>query len=659
MNSEMEILTSSDLAKNVAQELGPGRLLAKFEGEKTLSRATGLLQGNLVVTTSPGSSVIHISFQHPDLELVQPVLQAVISQYFKMHVETHRAAGMLGETLAQEADTLRSQLVQMEDDLRKAKNKAGVISLDESKRTNAANIATVRREIFDAQAELAEREGVLQQLAKQGASPPADSGVALLAAPPEVFEQYASTSERLALLQKIERELLTQFTAENSRVTDLRRQIAEAVENKRKLETEFPQLLPTRPTGPALPAKGGTGFLDAATTAAQITALQARLKVLTAQLKELQDEAAGIDRMEGTILDLQRKKDLLESTYRYYASTLEQNRINESLGSGKISNIVEIQTPSAPFVNLAKAKKRSMLIAFGGLAFGFGWAFLIEIFLDRSLRRPGDIAKFLGAPLFLSIPKLNVADSSRVRAKQISKSLLPGETENTEKQDQATMRISKKPNANANGQALALNQFHDTLRDRLISYFESKPLLHKPKLIAITALARSAGVTTTASGLARSLSETGEGNVLLVDMTAGQGSAHHFVKGEEVCGIDAALDARSHVQVEDNLFVVAEDSSERLSRNLPQRFAKLIPKLKSADFDYIIFDMPPVNQLSITPRLAGFMDIVLMVVESEKSDRDLAQQAFSLLSTKTHVGVVMNKAKSYVPARLGSELLNS
>src|SRR5699024_142884 len=86
----------------------------------------------------------------------------------------------------------------------------------------------------------------------------------------------------------------------------------------------------------------------------------------------------------------------------------------------------------------------------------------------------------------------------------------------------------EKPSETVNGvNSIVLHSFHETLRDRLISYFESVNLTHKPKLVAVTGLGRGSGVTTTAAGLASSLSETGEGNVLLVDMTAGQGSAHH------------------------------------------------------------------------------------------------------------------------------------
>jgi Mrp family chromosome partitioning ATPase len=70
--------------------------------------------------------------------------------------------------------------------------------------------------------------------------------------------------------------------------------------------------------------------------------------------------------------------------------------------------------------------------------------------------------------------------------------------------------------------------------------------------------------------------------------------------------------------------------------------------------------MPPVSQISITPRLAGFMDMVLMVIESEKTDRELVQRATTLLAqSNAHVGAVLNKSKNYVPSRLHEEYLGN
>jgi len=116
--------------------------------------------------------------------------------------------------------------------------------------------------------------------------------------------------------------------------------------------------------------------------------------------------------------------------------------------------------------------------------------------------------------------------------------------------------------------------------------------------------------------------------------------------------------------MQDNLYVVSESkngdaraSQGKLARILPKRFTNLMPKLKASDYDYIIFDMPPINQLSVTPRIAKFMDIVLLVIESEKTDRDVVKRAVALLAeSKPNLGAVLNKRCSYVPKILQQDL---
>ncbi len=167
-------------------------------------------------------------------------------------------------------------------------------------------------------------------------------------------------------------------------------------------------------------------------------------------------------------------------------------------------------------------------------------------------------------------------------------------------------------------------------------------------------------MTTTAAGLASALSETGEGNVLLVNMNAQDGEAHHFYRGKLTCGLEEALerDKRNAACIHDNLFVAKDiEVNENLPRVLPKRFSHLVPKMRASDYDYIIFDMPPMSQISITPRLARFMDMVLLVVESEKTDRDVAKRATNLLlETKTNVGVVLNKSRDHLPRRLQQDI---
>ena len=77
MNSEMEILTSFDLAAKVATNIGPEKILAQLGGGKNASVAASVIHGNLKVEGSKDSSVIHVTFRHVDPAIVQPVLADV------------------------------------------------------------------------------------------------------------------------------------------------------------------------------------------------------------------------------------------------------------------------------------------------------------------------------------------------------------------------------------------------------------------------------------------------------------------------------------------------------------------------------------------------------------------------------------------------------
>jgi succinoglycan biosynthesis transport protein ExoP len=656
ISSEVEIITSLDVANQVVKNLGAEKILAKAGGGNDPGKAAMIIRRGLLVEVPPRSSIIRIVLEHPDPEIVQAALRELVSSYRMMHVEIHRAAGIANDFLTQETDQLRARLAQTEDDLRKATNKANIISLEDFKKTTSEQVAHIKQQIFDLQGELAERSSIFNELTKGRTAPGPAQGEAPAAVSPDKLLAYQKIVARLGLLRQHEQELLTQFTEENPRVRDLRAQLAETEEMKTKLETETPALIQMRPAVPATSVSSGSpAEFNPTLESAKINSLQARIKALLAQLEEIKNESSKVDQLEISILELRRQKELQEANYRYYAASTEQARINEALSTGRVSNISEVQTPTPPAKEWQKALKLPGGLAIGGIVLGLVWAFCIELFLDHTVRRPADVERTLRLPLFLSTPKI-ARDGRQARLALKAAGAEPEAPEKpaTPTAGETTSALpALQHSLMPGGSELALNPFYETLRDRLISYFDSINLIHKPKLVAVTGLGKDSGVTTIAAGLARSFSEIGEGNVLLVDMTQGQGSAQHFHKGSPV-GLDQLFDTRGSALVQDNLYVVSESSSsERLAKGMPQRFNQLIPKLKASDFDYIIFDMPPVNQISVTPRLASFMDMMLMVVESEKTDRELALNASALLAkSKSPVGVVLNKTKSYVPTRL-------
>jgi uncharacterized protein involved in exopolysaccharide biosynthesis/Mrp family chromosome partitioning ATPase len=651
MTGEREIITSGDLAYRVAEAVGPEKILAKAGGGKDLGRAVALIRKGLEVTVPSRSSVIHISLDHPDSDVVQPILREVVERYLKLHVETHRATGMSIDTLVQETDQLKSRLAQTETDLRKARQEAGVVSLEAAKQGAMDSINRTKEQMFAAQTELEAQNAILTEINRNNPDKPQLVAPKLedtKAPRPELVEEYKGVLMRIANLKSTEESLLLQFTPENARVKEVKALRDKAEEAKMEMIAAHPELLqtsvqipqaaPTKTAAPASPDSNPIAVIS------QIVALQARIRMFTSRLDAVRAEAAKIDQLEGTITALIRKKELDEVNYRYYAAALEQARINETLGNGRVSNISIIQSPSAPFPDYTKIYKIVGGLAAGGLLLGLIMAAALEFLLDNSLRRPNDVEQQLQVPLFLEIPHLRVP--RRVLFRRL-------------------FRRRKEPDGRLAPMHDDLGEearvFHETLRDRLIAHFESKGLTHKPKLVAVTSVSRGAGVSSVALGLARTLSETGEGNVLLVDLANGQTKSQHFVDGRPLCELSDLLASRDSARVNDNLYVVTEaKANDELSRKLPMQFSKLVPKLKASDFDYIIFDMPRVSQISITPRLASFMDMVMLVVESEKTNRDLAKRAITLLrQSKANVGVVFNKTRTYVPARLQQELLVS
>jgi len=379
------------------------------------------------------------------------------------------------------------------------------------------------------------------------------------------------------------------------------------------------------------------------------------------QLNQAWNDVTNFQKVETTITELEQKKQVEEANLKYFMSNLEEARIDNALGEDKAANISVIQTPSPPGKGWSKRfKKKVAMLAAGGVFGGLALAFLIELFLDRTIKRPTDIETKLRLPLLVSIP---------VSAGNGHFPLFPGGNRLQLKAAVDSERESTEATAFHPEAGLAfpkrrhpLHRFYEGLRDRLIVYFETRNLNHKPKLVAVTSCDNGAGVSSIATGLAASLSETGDGNVLLVNISGEQGAAQQFYKGKPGCSLDEALatDKKQGALVKANLYASQEQrDGDLLLANLPKKISTLMPKLKASEFDYIIFDMPPVSQTSVTARLSGLMDMVLLVIESEKTNQDVVKRANQLLAeSKARVSTVLNKTRNYIPTRLHQEFLD-
>ncbi len=167
IHTEVEILSSWDLATQVVQVITPERILAKQGGGSDVNRAAYLVNKGLTVDSTPQSSLIQISFQYPDSELVQPILNTIIDTYFTKHFQMHQGVGLFGNFLTNETARLRDELDQTEDKLQEAEANSGVIStVEDTKKAYAEQISKLRENIFAAKADLDERQAMVQELEK-------------------------------------------------------------------------------------------------------------------------------------------------------------------------------------------------------------------------------------------------------------------------------------------------------------------------------------------------------------------------------------------------------------------------------------------------------------------------------------------------------------
>lgn len=693
INSEIEILTSLDLAAQVADAVGPEKILAKVGGGNERLRAAGVIRRGLTVDVPRRSNVLLLTFRHPDPTVVQPVLSQLTDVYLKRHVEIHQGVGVLDDFFARQADQLRARLSTTEADLKKLKAEAQIISLDDTKRSYMDLLGKLRQELLSAEAELAERRALLGKLAEVQAPPATPTNaatnavaVAVAAASPDPgtnatpavtpdqFEQYRRASHELDALQQRLTDLRTRYTDEHFQVRNALQLVKEAGDRKAALETACPALtrLPMAPASESPRnslAETPRNAVDLPAEALRVAALEAKVKVLAAQLEKARSDASRVMDAEPALTQLQRQKEVEETSYRYYSSSLEQARVDESLGTGKITNISVVEAPTPPARDQKGLMKPVLVIFLLGCFGGFALGFVSDRILNQTLKSVADVERLVRVPMFLSVPDTAWKGGFRLpwfgRNGHVPPVAANGHSPATTTPNGTSPNGAVQP---ASAMSVSpwdpqhvLRPHFEGLRDRLITYFEVRDMNHKPKLVAVTSCRDRAGVTTMAAGLAAALSETGDGNVLLVDMNFEDGAAHAFYQGKPACGLSTALESstRDPALMQENLYVVSahETNNQKLPRVLPKRFAHLVPRMKASDYDYIIFDMPPVTQTSVTARLAGYMDMVLMVIESEKTGQQIVQRASGLLhESRATVATVLNKHRAYVPHKFSQEL---
>jgi uncharacterized protein involved in exopolysaccharide biosynthesis/Mrp family chromosome partitioning ATPase len=666
MDAEIEIIKSADLALAVATKVGPEKILTAKDAPPTNTAAAAQIVTNLGVTAARGSNVIHLTYTHPDPAVAVAVLKQLIDTYFEKHLELHRSTTTF-ESVVRQTDQARSRLSQTEVELSKLSAESGFLSVADAKTALEARRNAMRSNLMAAQVELAEQQvkvaslaaamGVLEPEAPKDDPEQAEEATPERMARVTAQQKYRDLTEQLSLFKQRRNTLMMSRKPGDPMLVALDRQITTIQQQGLDLVEQYPGLAAQTkgPGGDPSPLAPST---DLNAERATLEALGAKCKMLTEQVAKVDAEVEKISASSLEFANLERRRQLEETKYRLFETSLEKARVDEALNPASMPNIGVIQSPSAPAKSLPPTTiKLAAGLAAGGLLVGLAFAFLIEWVIDRRVSRPIEIQTRLQLPLMMTIPRIRSKDGvAKLIGQDFAYKLLGEGSE-----------LVLPPESSNGGKKAAkyepehfIMPYAGALRDRIMFGFEINNITHKPKLIGLTGLSVGAGTSTLAIAMAKAFAENGKFKVLLVDLNSSWSAK---LPEAPVESLHTALEvSRTPVFRQHPRSLYFASAPTRRSGKGAQSLAsvamhELMPQLGVCDFDYIVFDMPPVGPTSPTLAMAGFMDKVLLILDAENTNRESLSWSYGELEKgRADVSCVFNKTKAVAPRWVAGEL---
>jgi uncharacterized protein involved in exopolysaccharide biosynthesis/Mrp family chromosome partitioning ATPase len=665
--TEIEILKSVDVSSDVALAVGLEKILPGLgevpteDKSKVISGAAGVILSELEVTQGDSPNVLHVTYGNLERETAKVVLDRLLEVYFKKHLGVHRSAAAF-DLVAKQTEEVRARLVGTEKKLNQLRTESGITSLTAATDALASQRARTRDDLMKARAELAEQEARIQALQRdpdiENGAPENDKQAAvpdvpLERVPPQIVTEYRAVLEMLAILQKRDLDLRVKFTDANRLVAQNQRQISDYENKRRALIGRYPDL--TQEAVAAVMAAGNPAF-DLVMEKARLAAISAKIDIFNEHLKEIALQFSEQYALGAEIDALERTRQMEEAEFRSLETKLKDARLEQTLDPKRMPNIEIIQQPTEPLKTFDDLTKKIILgLAGGGLALGLGLAFLIELVFNRKIERSVEIQTRLQLPLLLSIPFVRRAergglllgggtrDAPRIGDKS-------GEWQPAEGGEEISIASQSGKNDHF------ILPYSETIRDRIIFNFEVNNIIHKPKLVAVTGMSEGAGTSTIAAGLAKSFAEIRGVKVLLVDLSSFHPQENPIFGEIPRHSLPNALrlaqgsDFRDRPQ---NLYYAnapARRDESGLTQFTPLHLHEMMPLLHASEYDYIIFDMPPVDQTSRTLTMAGLMDKVLLVLDAQNTSREGLKWGYSELTKgRADVSCIFNKTRTHGP----------
>lgn len=409
INSEIELLTSEDLLKQVVTDCGlyggGGASISSKLGLKSAptSQATQIeeaakrLAKDLTITPVKKANIIEVKYTSAAPEKAAVVLRKLQDLYLDKHVKLHRPPGTF-EFFKSQAEQSESQLQEAEKRLSNFQQAANVVSLTQQKDQTVQKLTESRSKLLETEAFLREVSDRIAKGQQQLESLPARVVTSSRALPNQYSAERMNTL--IVELQNKRTQLLTKFRPDDRLVKEVDQQLKNtrtALERASK-ETATEQSTDLNPLRQTIEAELSRGRVDHA-------GALGRHEMLVKQVKDYETQLSRLEGITAQYDDLNRQVKESGENYQLYKKKAEEARITDALDQNKITNVSVAEAPFQPQLPVRPNRPLNLIIGvFLGIILGIGSVVIAE-FLRDTVLTPRELETLTGERVLAALPK--------------------------------------------------------------------------------------------------------------------------------------------------------------------------------------------------------------------------------------------------------------
>lgn len=371
INSLIEILKSRAIFDRVVDELTPEFVLFGRAGRSQRSEvgdqkseavtqptkrhqfAVSRLIKEVTISAPRKSNIITVSCKARSPAVAQQIVSKLVEVYQDEHVRVHRSPGSY-EFFRQQADQSLAAWEKAADELRAAKDRLGIVTLEGRRKHLDDTVAEINMRRLANQSEAKATQAKIAALDEQIARLPEK-----LITQETTGANAAADGMRQTLytLEAQEHDLSAKMQDSHPRLIAVRKQVAELREVLEQQPHDRVQA--TEAINPSRQSLE----LSLLTEKSNADSLAAADRALAAQQEQLRGELAEHNAQSIAIDELTQRMTLAEGNHKEYAQRLEQARISRTLDEERLSSLSLVQPAS--YVATPAGPRRSVVLAVG------------------------------------------------------------------------------------------------------------------------------------------------------------------------------------------------------------------------------------------------------------------------------------------------------